>query len=59
MQFLLEIVAHELPDSEDRLLLYVEDLVIRQDIRVLVEVESYSDPVDLILVVPELVVLYL
>ena len=59
MQFFLEIVAHKLPDSEDRLLLYVEDLVIRQDIRVLVEVESYSDPVDLVLVVPELVVLYL
>ena len=47
MHFLIEVVANELPDPEHSLFLYVENLVVNEDVRVFIEVEGILDPIDI------------
>ncbi len=47
MHLLIEVVAYKLSHSEHGLLLYIEYLVVHQHVRVLVQVESVTNPIEI------------
>ena len=47
MHLFIEIIAYKLPNAKHGFLLYIEDLIINKDIRVLVQVESVADPIEI------------
>jgi hypothetical protein len=59
MQFLFEVMANKLPNSQESLLLNVEDFIVRKHIWMLVEVECSPNLVNLSFVILELIVLKL
>ena len=46
MHFLIKVVADELSHTQNSFLLYVEDFVVDQNIRVLIEVEGIFNPIN-------------
>lgn len=59
MKLLLEVVTDELTDCQKCLFLNVEDLIIRENVRMLVQVESSSNLIDFSLIILELIILKL
>ena len=59
MQLLFQVVADELSHPNQCLVLHIEHLVVGEDIRVLVKVESVLDLINLCLQLIELIIFYL
>jgi len=47
MHLFIEVIAYKLSHSEHGLLLYIEYLVVHQHVRVLVQVESVTNPIEI------------
>ena len=58
MHLLIEVVAYKLSHAKHRFLLYIEYLVVYEHVRVLVQVESVTNPIEVRLELSKPVVLY-
>jgi hypothetical protein len=47
MHFLIQVIAYKLSHTQHCLLLYIEYLIINKDVRVLVQVESVTNPIEI------------
>ena len=59
MQLLFQVVADELSHPKQRLVLYIEHLVVGEDVRVLVKVKGVLYLINLCLQLIELIIFYL
>jgi hypothetical protein len=57
MHLLIQVIAYKLPHTEHGLLLYIEYLIINKDVRVLIQVESVTNPIEIRLELSKPVVL--